>query len=310
MSSSGPRVGIGLPVHNGEQYLEEALDSILAQTFDDFEVIISDNASTDGTGEICNAYAARDSRIRYFRNEENLGAAWNHNRVFELSRGEYFKWISHDDVYAPEFLAKCVEVLDREPAVVLCHTKTSRIDAHGQFLSNYKVTLKTDSLKPWHRFYDLLCVNHFCFQIFGVIRSDALKMTPLLGNHKAADRVLLARLCLLGRFHEIPEYLFLSRYHSERSAQFSSAPYRYYLWWDPAYRGRLVFPEWQLLREYSRSVSRCSLHGRDRLACRLVVGRWMLGHGPGLIADAVSAGRRLFPFWKLARKSAEPAERF
>lgn len=91
MNRKQPQVSIGMPVYNGEQFLKDALDSILAQTFDNFELIISDNTSTDNTQEICKAYSAKDQRICYYRNEKNLGAAWNFNRVFELARGEYFK---------------------------------------------------------------------------------------------------------------------------------------------------------------------------------------------------------------------------
>src|SRR5436190_12174806 len=93
-----PIVSIGLPVFNGERYLRQALDSLLGQDFQDFELIISDNASTDRTAEICRAYVAKDRRIRYYRNESNIGSAPNYRRVFELARGEFFKWCSHDDV--------------------------------------------------------------------------------------------------------------------------------------------------------------------------------------------------------------------
>src|SRR5262249_60446249 len=103
---------VGLPVFNGESYLESAITSVLGQTFEDFELIICDNASTDRTAEICNDYAARDSRIRYFRNPRNLGAAPNYNLAFSQARGRYFKWLAHDDRMRPSFLAKTVRVLD------------------------------------------------------------------------------------------------------------------------------------------------------------------------------------------------------
>src|SRR5579871_3942080 len=113
------RVSIGLPVHNGERYLREAIDSLLAQTYRDFELIISDNGSTDGTEAICRAYAAADPRIRYYREEQNRGCAWNWNRVFALARGEIFKWAAHDDVCAPRLVERCLEALDRCPEAVL-----------------------------------------------------------------------------------------------------------------------------------------------------------------------------------------------
>ena len=111
-------VSIGLPVYNGENYLSAAIESIAAQTFQDFELIISDNDSTDRTPEICRHYMMQDKRIRYFRNKRNLGAAPNYNRTYELSQGQYFKWTAHDDIICPDFLAKCVVALEAEPEAV------------------------------------------------------------------------------------------------------------------------------------------------------------------------------------------------
>ncbi|UBF27329.1 glycosyltransferase [Kovacikia minuta CCNUW1] len=136
MSDRLPRVSVGLAVYNGENYIREAIDSILAQTFEDFELIISDNASTDKTQEICLEYAARDQRIRYDRADRNRGAAWNQNRVFELSTGTYYKLAAHDDVIAPDYLAKCVAVLDQNPAVVLCHSWTRSINEKSEIVED------------------------------------------------------------------------------------------------------------------------------------------------------------------------------
>src|SRR3990172_11630910 len=114
-----PKVSVGMPVYNAERYLEEALASILAQSFDDFELVISDNASTDRTAEICRAYADKDERIRYFRMRQNYGVIDNFNSVFRLSGGEYFKWAASDDVCERDYLRKAVDVLDRDPSIVL-----------------------------------------------------------------------------------------------------------------------------------------------------------------------------------------------
>src|SRR5438128_3187989 len=110
-----PSVSLGLPVFNGEAFLVQVLESILAQTYGDFELIISDNASTDATPDICRVYAARDPRIRYVRNATNVGAARNFNRVFQLSTGEYYKLANADDVCAPTLVERCVAVLDTHP---------------------------------------------------------------------------------------------------------------------------------------------------------------------------------------------------
>ena len=125
------RVSMGMPVYNGERYVAEAIESVLQQTFGDFELVISDNGSTDSTRSICEGYAARDPRVRYFRSDANRGATWNFNRVVELSRGEYFRWAAHDDRIRPEYLERCVAVLDADPEAVLCYTQVEIIDAAG-----------------------------------------------------------------------------------------------------------------------------------------------------------------------------------
>ncbi|NES80204.1 MAG: glycosyltransferase family 2 protein [Moorea sp. SIO2B7] len=147
-----PRVSIGLPVYNGEKFLKQAIDSILAQTFKDFELIISDNASTDKTEQICREYAAKDKRISYYRNNENRGAAWNFKYTFDLARAKYFKWAAHDDVCATNFLASCVEVLDNDPSVVLSYPKTIFTKADGQKWWTGKSTAHLDSWKTHKRY--------------------------------------------------------------------------------------------------------------------------------------------------------------
>src|SRR5215813_13707549 len=134
MSNCKPRVTIGLPVYNGERFLEQTLDSLLVQSYADFELIISDNASTDRTEEICRVYALKERRIRYSRNEANRGYAWNYNHLFALSTGEYFKWATADDVCQPNYLARCVDVLDSDPSIVLAFPKTRFIDETGELL--------------------------------------------------------------------------------------------------------------------------------------------------------------------------------
>jgi glycosyltransferase involved in cell wall biosynthesis len=128
---STPLVSVGLFVYNGERFIEETLHSILNQTFSDFELIISDNASTDRTGEISQAYARRDSRIRYYRNEKNMGAGWNIRRVYELATGKYYKQAATDDLLEPDFLRRCIEILESDPGCVLAHPKTKEIDENG-----------------------------------------------------------------------------------------------------------------------------------------------------------------------------------
>jgi glycosyltransferase involved in cell wall biosynthesis len=287
-----PRVSIGLPVYNGENYLEQALDCLLAQTFGDFELIISDNASPDKTEEICRVYTARDQRIRYYRNGTNLGAAWNYNHVFELSHGEYFKWAAHDDRCAPEFLKRCIEILDRDPSVVLCYPKAKIIDEQGRVQRNYDIKLNTDSSKPHVRFHEVICVRHGCYQVFGLIRASALKRTPLIRTFYASDRNLLAELSLIGRFYEIPEYLFFRRNHSQTSTRAFSIR-EVVRWYDPAATGKMRFPHWRNGLEYILSVKRVRVRPYDRFLCYLSVGSWFVRRRSWLVDDLEQVAMRI-----------------
>src|SRR5687768_13669514 len=114
-----PKVSIGLPVYNGADFIQACVASLLAQDYGDFEIVISDNASTDRTEEICRDLVAKDNRVRYFRNETNLGACPNYNKVFHHARGEYFKWAAHDDECHPAMIRRCVEVLSASPSSVV-----------------------------------------------------------------------------------------------------------------------------------------------------------------------------------------------
>jgi len=300
-----PRVSIGLPIFNGENYLKEALDSILAQTYTDFELIISDNASADRTQQICRAYAAMENRIRYYRNERNLGAPRNFNRVFELSLGEYFKWAAYDDVLAPEYLQKCVSVLDKDPSIVLCHTKTGRIDEHGALMGTYDHKMRIDSQKPHERFGDLISIHNPCWPIFGVVRASTLRMTPLIGNYARADRNLLAEIGLLGQIYEIPESLFFRRDHPQAYTRRKNYREWQMAWWTNA--SWINFTHWKNCIEFFRSLKRVPLNWSERLLCYEQIFRWFIIEGWRLMSDDVeisflrrsSLGRKLASAVKL-----------
>ena len=294
---NSPRVAIGLPVYNGENYLRHALDGILAQTYTDFELIISDNASTDRTQEICLAYAARDARIRYERANINLGAAKNFNRAFELANSEYFMWAAHDDIMAPELLARCVEVLDRDPSVVLCHVQIKIIDDQGHVLTAYDDALKLHrvaSERPHERFRDLIMIPHYCFDSYGLIRSSALSMHPIFEGHVSSDRNTLAEVGLIGKYHHVPEYLFFARDHPRRSWPL----WKWVEQFDTARVNQIPFPRWSLLWGYMRSVRRVPLPLIEELHCWLLIGAWIprnaRGLGKDLVVAAMLLGKRAF----------------
>jgi glycosyltransferase involved in cell wall biosynthesis len=286
-NTSSPRVSIGVPVYNGENYLEEALDSLLAQTYDDFELIISDNASTDRTQEICRGYTAKDRRIRYFRNEANLGAAKNYNRVVELSCGEYFKWAAHDDVCAPEFLTRCVTVLERDASVVLCYTKMVDIDEEGKYLRETRTAAGGNSMRPYERFRGLMHWDHQCAEIFGVIRANILKKTPLIASFADCDRVLLAEISLYGCFYQVPEVQFFHRLHRKSSVRMYPGRVARSEWFDPALAARTMFPRLRQFYEYLLVVKRGPLTLAERVFCYLAMGGWLKDNTVSLIWGSV-----------------------
>ena len=295
MRHPSPKVSVGVPVFNGEQFLAEALDSILAQTFQDFEVVISDNASTDGTAQICRSYAERDSRIRYYRSDINRGAAWNHNRVFELARGEYFKWLSHDDFCAPEFLEECVAVLDGDPGIVLCFARTQIVDAQRRPVTMYDVPSMTriDSPHPYQRFHGVICPNHWCFEVYGVGRTDVLRETPLIDNgYTGSDRTLLADLALQGRFYEIPACRLFNRDHPSRSIRLYTA-YTAGAWYDPKLEGKIRLPRWRRLLEHTKTVSRSELSWWERICCYAQLLPFCLRSRRQLTKDIVFAAKEI-----------------
>jgi glycosyltransferase involved in cell wall biosynthesis len=268
-----PRVAVGLPVYNGENYLREALESLVSQTFADWELILSDNGSTDGTEGICREFAGRDSRILYLREPVNRGGAWNFNRVFALSRSPLFRWAAHDDVCEPRLLEKCVAALDGRPGAVLAYPRTRIIGPRGEFLEDYGTRLRTDSPRVAVRFHDCICVDHACYPIFGVIRSEWLRRTPLLGAFAGSDRNLLAELSLFGPFMEVPEILFLRRDHPGTSIRQFPSPRDRTAWFRSDARIALA-PTLRRAWGYWESLNRAPLAPWDRLACVGVLGKW------------------------------------
>jgi glycosyltransferase involved in cell wall biosynthesis len=273
-----PRLSIGLPVYNGERYLAQALDALLAQSFTDFELIVSDNASTDRTEEICRRYLARDGRIRYFRQPVNLGAVPNHNFVAQQARGEYFKWASHDDLYGRDLLLRCVEVLDANPAVVLCHAWEAFIDADGTIVHRVPYPLATDSPSAPERFSDLLFVQGGD-DVYGVIRTDILRRTPLHGTYHHAERTLVTELGLYGPFRQVPEVLYFRRDHPDRAERARSTRRARAANFDPRRSDPLRHPMIRLLAEYVwgyvGAIRRAPLSPQDRLRCYGHLLRWV-----------------------------------
>ena len=276
-----PRVTVGLPVFNGEAYLAEALDSILSQTYKDFELIISDNASTDRTRQICLDYMRRDNRIRYYRNTTNIGATRNFNRVFSLSAGEYFKWANCDDVHAQEYLSRCVAGLDNDLTAVFCNSEVAKINEKGALKGRYDLSFNVGSPKAHERFSSIISLrNNGWLLIHGLMRKSALQETRLLGSFISADRNLVAEIALVGRMIQIPETLFFRREHS---ASYTNKGYgslqEKLSWWTKTSSNRLIFPYWKVCSEYVKSVRHAGLKRSERLLCYAQIGKWFLQEG-------------------------------
>ena len=244
MTSLGkPLISIGVPVYNGENFVAEALACILDQSYEHLEVIVSDNASNDGTSEICRAFAQQDSRVRYYRADVNRGAAWNFNRVFELATGEFFRWASHDDLSAPSLDASCVEVLQDCPDVVLCAGKAGVIDAQGrqilgdnsddpdsfytiQGTSRAAEQRRIDlgrSPRPSDRYRGILLHSRRCYEVYGLMRRESMAASIGHPSYCGGDKVWLAQMSLMGKIWELPETLFFSRWHDARFSNNDSA---------------------------------------------------------------------------------------
>lgn len=299
---TAPRVSIGLPVYNGQRFIEETITAILAQTWTDLELVISDNASTDRTEAICRAYAARDQRIRYFRNPDNFGAAENYNLAFRRARGEFFKWSAHDDLIAPEFVARCLTVLEADPGAVLCWPRTVDIDADGRPISDKQYELHADADDAVERFAEMIGMAHTCEAIFGLIRSAVLAQTPLIAPYADSDRVLLAELALRGRFRSLDEPMFFYRDHDERSTEVYPSRDERIAWFDPALAGRIVFPHFRQFVEYWRTPARAGLPARARWRCRVRLLPWAWQNRHRLLDDLKRAARKaLRPAWRRLR---------
>jgi glycosyltransferase involved in cell wall biosynthesis len=272
-----PRLSIGLPVYNGDRYLGESLDSLLGQSYENFELIISDNASTDGTAGICRRYMKQDSRIRYIRQPRNIGAVPNHNFVVGQARGELFKWASHDDLYAPDLLKYCIEALDEDPRVVLAQSRTALIDGSGLVTEMVEHSPATASSRTPERFRSLLYAKAGD-EGMGVVRTKVLSSTPLHGSYHHADRTITAELVLHGPFYQVPDWLYLRRDHPDRAERACPTVRARCANMDPRRADRLRHPVVRLYAEYlwgyMAAIRRAPLSPADKQECYRHLVQW------------------------------------
>lgn len=290
MGNAIPPVTVGMPVYNAERYLPAAIDSILGQTFGDFEFIISDNASTDGTEEICRSYATADRRITYSRLAENQGAAPNFNRVFLLNRSSLFKFAASDDVCAARFLEVCLAAYQDAPEdTVLCFPGTIEIDETGDQIGVIEDRLDLRQPEPHARFRAFLAnyVLSNCF--YGVMRAAAYGSTRLHKAYDSADVVLLGELALRGQFWQLGEPLFLRRFHERMSHKANPTPSSIRHWYDPSRRRNRAYPRFKMLWEFMRGIDTTPMSTAERMRCRAVLARvWLPDNWKGMVREVAA----------------------
>jgi len=256
-----PRLTIGMPVFNDARFISESLSSVLAQEFSDFELIISDNGSTDGTSEICSDFAKHDARIRYERQPENRGAAWNFRRVLERASTEYFMWASSHDLLDSSLVRKCVALLDEDSNVVLVYARSRLIDREGQVVEpcmGDRIDLR--GKESIQRVRTIVRKLSTCNMMYGVFRRVVLEKVrcdrPCIGP----DHVMLLEIVILGEIAQIPDVLFRRREVRARATnpdEFHAAQYeRLTGKRDPS---ALRWRYWRWYGEHIRSVLRSNV---------------------------------------------------
>ena len=218
------RVGIGMTLYNNATYLRESLDSLLAQEFDDFRLVLVDDASSDATASILDEYAARDARIVLVRNSSRLAMVRTWQRAFEVVRetcpdAAYFAWASDHDVWHPKWLGALVEDLDANSGAVLSYPLTRMIDARDQPLPRAPIRFETRGLanphtRLRHLFRELRGAGSM---VYGLYRCDALERAGVFRRVIAPDRLLMAELAFQGEFNQVNEELWFRRDTGGRS---------------------------------------------------------------------------------------------
>ena len=281
-----------MPVFNGAESIAASIESLLAQTFGDFELVICDNASTDATAEVCARYAAADSRVRYHCNPQNLGANPNYNLALARASAPFFKWASANDLCAPTFLERCLEPLQADPAVVLAYPRTTLIDGGGSAIGAYADELDLREDDPCVRLQHVLERLRLNNVMNGVIRRATLSRIPPIGPYPPADLALVVELALYGKFVEVPEPLFFRRF--DRASTLSLRDERDVLpFHDPSGRRRMLLSQWRLHAAYFGAAWRAPLTRRERRRAFGYLGRQLYWSRRLLWADVVTASRKL-----------------
>jgi glycosyltransferase involved in cell wall biosynthesis len=253
-----------MPLYNREKYVGGAIESHLCQTYTDFELIITDNASTDGSEEICRAYASKDPRVLYFKNPENLGATGNYRRCWELSSGEYFRWTPSDDLVSSNLLELAVDVLDHDPSVFVAYPRTKLINAEGKVIADFDEGLRLMDDRPSERWKGVHRNLRLGNLHYGLNRADKFRKTGLMRNYSGGDFPLIAEMSLYGKFYEIPDAYFYRRMHEEASSALKDGA-DIMAFYDPKKRENFFLYNWTHLGANIKSVFRAPIPWSEKL---------------------------------------------
>jgi glycosyltransferase involved in cell wall biosynthesis len=253
---------IGMPVFNADQYIEQTISSILSQTFKDFKLVISDNASTDKTGNICKNFSRLDTRIQYIRHKKNMGGPKNWNFVARQANSKYFKWASANDLNHATMLEKCISILEEDDEIILCYPRTKLINDNGEIIENYEDNMHILNSDPVSRFKRLLDSIRLNNAQYGVIRTTALLKTKLEGLYMSGDIPLMAELSLYGKYYEYPEFLYFRRV-SEHASTINKDIRALRSFFNPQ-KKRLYFHRWKYYMDLIHRVARSNLGVIDK----------------------------------------------
>jgi glycosyltransferase involved in cell wall biosynthesis len=284
-----PRVTIGVPAYNAERYLALSLESLVKQTYEDIEILVCDNASTDSTANIVREFANRDRRIRYVRNEENIGAGRNFIRCVELTRSELFRWQAADDLSAPTLVERCVEVLDARPDVIQAYARTILIDENGAELEKYNERIQTLADSPRQRYLHVMRNIGLVNSSFGVMRTNLLRKTAILGAHPGGDIVWQAEMALYGKLYEVPEYLHFRRMHAGAHSAMTFA--QRHTFYNPSRSPGRELRMWRQAYERVVSVMRSPLPPGERIRLTASIARDAIASRDTLMAELVGSLR-------------------
>jgi glycosyltransferase involved in cell wall biosynthesis len=291
MAGSAPLVSLGVPVFNGENYLDVALASLAAQTHENLEIIVCDNASTDRTEEIARAHAAADKRFSYHRNAENIGAHPNYHKAFHLATGRFFKWAAHDDWIEPRFVEACVTALESRLDASIAMTDARQVDENDVEKSPKLRFTDISQPDPVARFKQVVWKERLNLPVFGLMPTAVLGRTNLLGSYPTSARVQIAELALLGPIVHVPETLFVHRNHPEGSLRAHNNAYEIRSWYDTARTASSYLPHWEYLNALRKAADVAPLTPKQRRACQLEAMRWGTTRPKALLQDFVVLAR-------------------